>query len=297
MTQQPKSTEYTTDIQGNETVAAMLVATAEQAVIPRRLEEGIYAIRNAYGAIEIVETDGYTQKVADERAHRPRVVARTVTLIDPASLLDYIHENTADGGSHCAGDTFGSLEVWGDIDAAWVTAILDGYDGWRKHTATLQLKPSREWGEWAAIDGKMLDQDKFADFIDSHLSTIAHPDGAQLLDICQTLTGHTNMRWRSQKILANGQRQFQWEEEIEAKAGQKGDLTIPSELTLALRPYQGSDQVGVTARFRYQLRGGDLLIGVKLVEPDRVLELAFHTVCAAVQAGLPDGITIRHGRS
>ena len=278
--------------------AGLLVRTAQQAVLPRKLEEGVYAIVNASGGIDILETDGYTQNREDERATHPRVIARNVTLIDPGSLLDYLSENTSLDTDvwHVPGESGGSLEVWADIDKSTVTAILDGYNGWRRHTATLQLKLSREWAEWTAIDGKMLDQDKFADFIDSHLSTIAAPDGAQLLDICQTLTGHTNMRWKSQKILANGQRQFQWEEEIEAKAGAKGDLTIPGDLTLALRPYQGSDQVAVFARFRYQLRGGDLLIGVKLVEPDRVLEDAFAGVCNAVDEGLPENVHIRHGR-
>ena len=55
--------------------------------------------------------------------------------------------------------------------------------------------------------------------------------------------------------------------------------------------------VGDQARFRYQVRGGDLAIGIKLVEPDRVLEQAFNAVVEQVQEGLPEGVTVRNGRS
>ena len=162
-------------------------------------------------------------------------------------------------------------------------------------TATLQLKKSREWTEWAAIDGKLLHQVEFAQFIEDHLSTIAEPDGATLLDICQTLQAHTSVAFKQQNILANGQRQFQWEETTEAKAGQKGDLKIPGELTLALRVFQGSVPIGMHARFRYQLREGVLRIGVKLAEPDTVLEDSFDEVIAAVQDQVP--VHINHGRA
>ena len=88
----------------------------------------------------------------------------------------------------------GQLELWADIDGRRITAILDGYDGLRKHTAILSLKVSREWAEWSHIDGKLFPQADFAEFIADHLSTIAAPDGALLVDICETLTGKTDCR-------------------------------------------------------------------------------------------------------
>lgn len=41
---------------------ALLAMTAQQAVLPRHLDEGIYAIQNADGGIEVVETKGYKQQ-------------------------------------------------------------------------------------------------------------------------------------------------------------------------------------------------------------------------------------------
>lgn len=287
--------EITTDAVNLPFVAAI----AQQAVLPRKLEEGVYAIYSA-GGIEVVETEGYRaqreQAWREKYASGPRTIERGVTVLDVDSFIDYLARNTdgADGVDVEYEHDAGSLELWADIDARTIKAYLDGIDGWRKHSATLQLKVSREWGEWAAIDGKLFDQVTFAGFIEDHLSTIGAPDGAVLLDICQTLQVHTSAAFKQQSILANGQRVFRYEEEVDAKAGQKGDLSIPGELTLVLRPFQGSAPVAVTARFRFQVREGVLKLGVKLAEPDKVLEDAFNGIVADVQVQVP--VHVNHGR-
>ena len=290
-----------------EDSTAAVAQLAQQAVLPRQLEDGkLYAVLDAEGAVRLLETPGFTDRHGDERADSPREIVRAVTLLDVHSFIDYLARNTFPAGvdteealeahtvgANCAASA-GSLELWADVDQRKVLAILDGIYGWRRHTATLQLKLSREWAEWAEIDGRLLKQDVFAQFIEDHLSTIAAPDGAVLLDICQTLEATTSTSFRQQAILANGQRQFRYEETVEAKAGTKGDLTIPGELTLVLRPFQGSEPVAITARFRFQIRDGVLSIGVKLAEPDVVLEDAFSGLVGEVQDRVP--VRVNHGR-
>lgn len=286
---------------GSDASSAMVVAAlAQQATAPVEVTDGkLYATLDAAGNVQIVPTPGYTDQHDDERADRPRQVKRTVTLLDVDSFTDYLARNTylTDDKPHVGEDYLhgdGSLELWADIDGRRILAILDGSDGWRHHQATLKLNLSREWAEWVGIDGKMLDQRQFAEFIEDHLSTIGEPAGGTLLDICQTLEAKTNVNFKSQQVLANGQRQFVYEETVEAKAGQKGSLSIPTELTLVLRPFQGSTFVPVTARFRFSLNEGRLRLGVKLAEPDRVLEEAFDVIVADVQQMVP--VRVNHGR-
>lgn len=300
--------EYTTEFEPTQLeglkAAAIATLNSQQAVLPRALEEGIYAILDADGAVQIRETKGYAQQRKHDwdRAHsdHPEFVHRNVTLLDVDSFLDYLRQNTlsddtstvnASDHAHQAGE----LELWADIDQRRITAILDGYNGLRKHTATLQLKVAREWGEWAAIDGKLTDQVEFSQFIEDHLSTIAQPDAATLLEVCQTLEGTTNAVWKQQGILATGQRAFAYEEQVEAKAGVKGNIQPPPELTLVLRPFQGSDPLPITARFRFRPnQGTGIKLGVKLAEPERVLEDAFALIVGEVQARVP--VHVRHGR-
>ena len=294
-------TDFDPDLINADRGYGLLAVTAQQAVLPRHLDEGIYAILDADGAVHVVETDGYRQQREHDwevaRGDRPEFIHRAVTLLDVGSFTDYLSRNTL-GGDGIVGADYqhaeGSLELWADIDGRKVTAILDGVTGLRNHTATLQLRTSREWAEWASIDGKLLGQVEFAQFIEDHLSTVAAPDGAHLLDVTQTLEAKSNVAFKSQQILASGQRQFRYEETVEAKAGQKGDLTIPGELTLVLRPFQGSAQEPITARFRYRLSDGQLRLGVKLAEPETVLESAFNSVIHEIQELVP--VRVNHGR-
>jgi uncharacterized protein YfdQ (DUF2303 family) len=287
------------EVQGDNGYA-LLAVTAQQAVMPRKLDEGVFAIRDANGGIKIVETDGYKEKREHDwqRAHSdvPEFVHRQVTVLDVDSLVNYLFRNTNSDELEVAQDNrhgSGELELWADIDRRTIKAIIDGSNGLRQHTATLQLKTSREWGEWAHVDGKLFKQADFAQFLEDHISTIAAPDGAILLDVAQTLQATTSTVFKQQAILANGQRQFRWEETIEARAGQYGDLKIPAELTLVLQPFQGAEKVAIQARFRFQIREGVLSLGIKLAEPDRAIEEAFDAVVRELQDQIP--VRINHG--
>lgn len=277
---------------------SLLTHTAQQAVLPRRLAEGVYAILKADGGIKVVETPKYKADREEAwriaHAYQPDHIEREATVTNVASFLDYLgtHNQLGADGEYSFGE--GMLEVWANIDSRTILGVCDGVHGWARNTVRLELKHSREWAEWAQIDGKLLNQVEFAEFIESHISNIGAPDGATLLDICQTLQAHTQVTFKQQNILANGQRQFQWEETTEAKAGDKGNLKIPGELILVVRVFQGSDPVQMTARFRYQLREGVLRIGVKLAEPDRAVEEAFNDVTALVQEGVP--VRVNDGR-
>ena len=284
-------------ITADTTAVQEIQQAAQQAVRAQQLDDGeIYAIK-AGDRTELLETPGYRRNTEEEQAPRPSRVTRYITLRTATSLIDYLAANTATEGVHTPGVVEpdhlhgeGRLEVWADIEARKISAILDGNNGWRRHVARLELRHSREWEEWLQADGKLMPQVTFAQFVEDHLSSIGAPDGGVLLDICQTLVAKNKVDYRSSALLANGQRQFEFTETIEAKAGQKGNLTIPAELTLVLRPFVGSDPVAITARFRYRIDDGQLLIGVRLAEPEKALEDAFVAIVSGLQEALPTPI-------
>ena len=282
----------------NDGTSMVVASLAQQAALPRELRDGaIYAILTPEGGIELLETPAAIQGREDAMGDGPRRTERSTIVRDMDSLIDVIRENNlySNAGEYALSEV-GRLEVWADLDRRTVIAIHDGVAGWREHVTTLELRHSAEWVDWAKIDGQMLGQVEFAEFIEDHLSSIAEPDGAQLLDICQTLQARTNVQFKQQSILANGQRQFQWEEDVEAKAGQKGDLKIPGALMLVLRPFQGSEPIAVTARFRFQIAAAGLKLGVRLVERARIIEDAFAAIVGEVSEGLPDGVKVRYGQ-
>ena len=295
MTQNPDTIDLDSAIDSDGTAPGIIAALAQQATTPWKLDEGIYGLLNADGSVKIVETIGYRRKREDSEKDAPRFVTGTRVVRDVASLLDVIASGVDDDGYNTLGEGGGQLEVWADLDARKVTAILDGQAGWRQHRAVLELRHSSEWADWAKIDNQLLEQTVFAEFVEDHISSIAEPDAGRLIDIAQTLRGHVDTQWKQQKLLANGQTAFVWEERVEAKAGQKGDLAIPNELTLALRPFQGSDPVGVTARFRFRPSAEGIRLGIRLVERERVLEGAFAENVTAIDEAIPEGVSVRFG--
>lgn len=278
--------------------ASTVAELAQQAAMPVRLDDGsIYAVLNPQGGIQLLETPEAVSQREESHADGPNRVQREMIVRDALSLLDIInHTNHAENASYTLNGSRGRLEVWADIDHRQITAIHDGGDGWRTHISHLDLQHSAEWSDWTHIDGEMLDQVEFAEFIEDHLSSIGEPDGAQLLDICQTLQAHTGVQFKQQQILANGQRTFRWEETVEAKAGQTGDLKIPGELVLVLRPFQGSQPIPVKARFRFRPSRDGLRLGIRLAERERVLEEAFTRIVNEIDAALPGETVVRFGR-
>ena len=295
MTQNPDTIDLDSAIDSDGTAPGIIAALAQQATTPWKLDEGIYGLLDADGSVKIVETIGYRRKREDSERDGPRFVTGTRIVSDVVSLLDVIASGVDDDGYNTLGEGGGQLEVWADLDARKVTAILDGQAGWRQHRVVLELRHSSEWADWASIDNQLLEQTVFAEFVEDHISSIAEPDAGRLLDIAQTLKGHVDTQWKQQKLLANGQTAFVWEERVEAKAGQKGDLAIPNELTLALRPFQGSDPVGVAARFRFRPSAEGIRLGIRLVERERVLENAFAEIVTAINEGIPEGVNVRFG--
>lgn len=275
-----------------------IIRNAQEAVEAEQLDDGkLYGARNSDGDYQLVITPGYIRAVErDEAEGGPVQIKRAVTVRDDDALVDYLAHNTLGdftgvdrGYRHGPGD----LELWADLDRRNIKAILDGGSGHRAHTATLDLRHSEEWAEWAQVDGKLFGQVEFAQFIEDHISSIAAPDGGVLLDIVQTLEARTDVRFKSSQLLGNGQRQIAFEETLDAKAGAKGDLKIPTELTLALRPFQGCEPVAVIARFRFRINDGVLRMGVKLAEPNKALEAAFADIVANIQALVP--VRVNHG--
>ena len=253
------------------TEAAAIASIAQQAIEPTELDPGlIYAIANGDGGLKVIDTDAYRTE--------PRRVIRKVTAADAVSFLAYLNGRQVDDGD--------GLEVWADIDSRTMTAIIDGHEGWCADTAVLQLRHSSEWKAWSDRSGRLVSQLEFADFVEDQLSTIAEPEGSVLLEIVQSMQGSTKVQWQSADWLANGARAFQWVEEVEAKAGRKGKLEIPAQFTLGLRPFVGSDPFRVVANLRYRIEHGQLKIGFKLPELDRIIESAFADVVAAVDEGV-----------
>lgn len=180
-------------------------------------------------------------------------------------------------------------EVWADRIRHRVVAVVnanggsDGAPGWGDHTALFAVQHTKAWEAWTKLDGKFVDQARFAEHIEDRLLDITSPPGAEMLEIAQSISATVGVRFESSKRLSDGERQFEYRETVDAQAGKAGRLEIPPHIEIGLRPFEGAPAYKVKARFRYRINGGDLLLAYALERPEEVINEAFDAVVAEIQ--------------
>jgi uncharacterized protein YfdQ (DUF2303 family) len=261
------------------TVADLARQASGAEILP--VEGTVATVPDGDGSLSVVDLERF------DRYPRRAVAQRTV--YDVKSFADYLHRHET-----------AATEVYADVQSAHVVGVLDshhestegldpirkpGTAGWQDHRITLQLTQSPSWLAWTANDGKFLPQEEFAEFAEMQAVDVRDPSPADLLELAQRLTMTKGVEYESGQRLADGQTQLVYKETVHARAGQRGDLEIPSVLRLALKPYIGGPTYGVTARFRYRLRGTQLVLGYVLERPDLILESAFGDVVESLREG------------
>lgn len=252
--------------------AAVVANLAQQAIHPEELEAGVvYVEADGSGGSHIVDTDRY--------AEHPRHIEAKRVVGDAESFVRYVTKHVVDGHT----------EVYADVPSSSVVAVLDSHDagqgGWQKHTARLELRKTKSWEAWEKVDGVLLQQTEFAEFIEQQALDVRSPETAVLIEIAQSFQAKTSVDFEGGERLDSGQVRLEYKETVTAKAGQKGHIDIPNELELLLRPYIGGPVYVVYARFRYRLRGSQLGLGVVLTRPTEILDAAFADIVTEIRDG------------
>ncbi len=251
-----------------------VIDTALRSAEPAELATGrVYAWLTPGGGVQKIDLTG------DDYRDTPARKSGITTLRDVGSFLAYHAKHSDD-----------ATEVYADAEALTITSVLDAHTGdtarWGRHRAVLALRTTKAWTEWLASSGRLMDQETFANFLEDHLPDLLEPDAATMLEIAQSIQAATKANFQSGTRLTSGERRLVYTEETTAKAGQRGELTIPETFVIGLKPFEGADGYRLTARFRYRINGGNLQLGYKLERPEDVQQSAFADVLAAVTAAV-----------
>lgn len=249
-----------------------LITTAQEAVDPKEVVEGIYLGRTADGATKVIDLRDDLAKDLE----RPKRKTGTYAVSETHSFIDYL-------AKHGRPET----ELWGNAKAGTVKAVINAHRGaenpspdagWGDHTVTLNLPFSPDWTDWTKHDGSYMSQAAFAEFIEDHLPNFVSPTGADMLELAQTFQATTGVQFASSQRLKSGETQILYAEETTASAGKKGNLTVPDTFEIGMQVYDRGAAYKLTARLRYRITGGNLVLAYKLVRPTDVLNAAFDEV-------------------
>jgi len=264
-----------------ETEAEAVAQIARQAAVPVELLAGqVYSVADENGSIRVVDTDDYFAVPRHTAAHR--------TVTDAVSFVGYVNRHRLPG-----------TEVYADTPNSSVVAVIDSHNGtdgdpgWQKHRLTLSLEHTKAWKAWVARDlgqvsASWMDQQEFAEFIEDRALDVIEPDHATLIELATKFEATKNVEFGSSVRLDSGEVQFQYTETVGAKKGTKGDVKLPKEIRLGLRPYIGGPIYSVWASLRYRMGSNGLRLGYALQRPENILEAAFADIVTEIREGRTD---------
>ena len=264
--------------------AQVIVDTATRAANPKPLADGfkngeiaLYStVVPAGSQLHIVNTESVLAPYRD----RPRRKNGIVNLTEAASLVGDLAEVGREQGT----------VLYANWRTHRVVAVINDHDtegaGWGDHRAVLTLTLTPEWEDWKRRDGVLSGQVEFAEHIEDHTGQIVDPPAADLLELAQTFYATSSVSFKSRQLLASGETQFRYEEDVSARAGVSGQLSIPASFLLRMAIFEGMEPVEIGARFRYRLRDGHLAVGYKLDSPDTAVRAAVDAVIADIEASL-----------
>lgn len=230
----------------------------------------------AGGEVKVVDTEQYLDQFRDH----PRRKSGTFQAHDAESFVTYLAKHGVE-----------ETEVWADTETSRVVGVINAHAlgttaGHGDHRVEFRARQTDAWKAWTERDGKLLSQTDFAEHIEDRAVDIVRPTAADMLELAQTFQATIGVRFESSKALSSGERQLEYRETVDAKAGRAGHLDIPKDFDIAVRPFEGADMFKVLVRFRYRITDGTLRIGYRLERPKDVLREAFLGVVEQITAGV-----------
>lgn len=270
------------DPHDTHTNAQAVIDAATRAAGAHELNEGarFHVVTSPDGTIKVIDLEDHR----DDHRDAPRRKTGSYAVDDAASFIAYLTKH---------GDA--ATEVWADTARACVTGVLNANEGgvarFEDHRVLYAARLTDAWKAWLALDGKLIDQSTLAEHLEDRALDIIDPSAADMLELAQTFTATIGVNFESSKRLSSGERQLEYREQVDAKAGRAGRLDIPEKFVLALQPYEGSEKYKVTARLRYRITDGTLRIGYRIERPEDIAREAFTGVVTEIQTALTDTVT------
>lgn len=258
------SSAITNRTEADAVIEQTLLGVAPHELIPGR----IYAIRTAEGLQTLDLTEETVLCQSGEQRLRPHLDYTFYTIDSFASYVNSVFQ----GGAFLKSDAV----CIADESRLTIGVVFDAQPyQWRSAKADLKLLKSTETERWLAASGKYMAQQDFAEFCELNLQSFSQPSAATILEIAQTFQAKTTTEFASATRLSTGAIKLKREETVNATAGERADISIPEELTLALPIFKYGQTYAVRARLRYRIVESSVRLSVLLIDPEMAIEHAF----------------------
>ena len=225
--------------------------------------------------------EGFKVQSLEQFQDQPNRTRADHRFVDVSSLGAYLA---------CFADS--STLISADYEGAKISAVIDGDKpgeaSHKEHKARFEAQHSDTLKAWLKIAGKPLSQVDFGLFLEDRAVDVIQPEAASIMDMVMTFDATKKVSFKSSQRLHDGQRQFQYIEENEAR----GAVTLPDHFIILAPVYRGMEPQRVKFMVRYRIEEGRLRFQVDMHDRDRVLREAFDRCVDALRTDLPEGMPI-----
>lgn len=119
-------------------------------------------------------------------------------------------------------------------------------------------------------------------FIENNVVDIRQPSGADVLEVSRSLQAVKNVSFNSAIRLADGSQQLAYSETVDGSTS-KGSVKVPETFVLGIPVFFGGASYEVTAKLRYRIADGKLLMWFDLYRPEHIEQDAFGEIGKEVE--------------
>lgn len=230
----------------------------------------------------ILESSGGSTRVEslEYLLDKPLRIKSGPAMDDSASFVRYVNE-------HKSPETriFASFNEEGVALKAIIDFQAKASPAWNLHKAMLDTQFSDELELWVEHEKKDLPQDGFAAHVEDRDLDFKNPNAADMLDVARSLEGTVTAKFKSSERLDNGDHTLSFERTTQAKAGQKGELEIPSRFTLSIPIFFGGAKRDVECRLRHRIdeNTGRVTFKYEIINLKKIIEDTGKEVIALIE--------------
>jgi len=246
-----------------------------------KIRDGIDRVPHA------VMMDNGSTKVVDleHLLLRPAAVRADVVVHDVDSFIDYINRYR-----HPQNDRLVIFSKVTETEAGFHAVLDYVHDNSimadrAQHNLRFQCQETPEWRRWMGSNKKPMSQAEFAQFIEDNAPDFVEPSSAAMREIALTLEARVDGSFAGAHRLENGSTRLRYNQEVTAKAGENGDVEIPSAFTVAIAPFKGFAPWKTEARLRYRIKGAEVAFWYELVRTHKIVELAAKELIEKIETG------------
>lgn len=258
-------------------------AALDTAIAAARLANPIVTGKD--GALHAIVPEGFAVRALPDADRLPPRPATRITVDDRASLSAYANRFRLDHSVIIADFDDGTISARLDWHPA-VNGKAVGPAGADSHSVTLKLRWSEEFERWNAVEGKLMEQEDFARFLEENSSDVGFPEAATMVEISRDFEATVGQTYKSAVRLDNGDRRLVFETDTRAQNG----VVIPQRFTLDIPIYNGEEPDTLTCLFRWRASGdGRVRLGFEWhrVEYQRRAHFSKIAYTAAEETGIP----------